>query len=200
MQNTSPLQVGLTGGIGSGKTTVSRFFDTLGIPIYYADNAAKWLMQNDSILVSAIKTAFGEDIYNHDQVLDRQKLASIVFNDLKALRRLESLVHPAVFRHGQEWAAQYPEVPYIIREAALTFESGSYKMLDKVITVFAPKEIRIQRVLQRDNTNKEAIEARMDKQWKDERKIELADFVIVNDGTQFLIPQVLKIHKQLLEL
>lgn len=192
------LQVGLTGGIGSGKTTVSKFFATLNIPIYYADDTAKWLMQNDDNLINAIKSAFGEDIYTDGCVLNRQKLAEIVFNDVKALRRLESLVHPAVFRHSQEWAAQHPDAPYLIREAALTFESGSYKLLDKVITVFAPKEVRIQRVLQRDNTTKEAIEARMDKQWQDEQKMELADFVIYNDGKQLIIPQVLQIHKKLL--
>ncbi|MGB0929953.1 MAG: dephospho-CoA kinase [Chitinophagales bacterium] len=195
-----PLQVGLTGGIGSGKTTITKFFATLGVPVYYADDAAKWLMQNDETLIKAIRSAFGNEIYTNEQKLDRQKLATIVFNDVKALRQLESLVHPAVFRHSQEWSAKHPDAPYLIREAALTFESGSYKLLDKVITVFAPKKVRIQRVLQRDNSTKEAIEARMDKQWKDERKMELADFVIYNDGKQLLIPQVLEINTKILNL
>ncbi|MGB1240954.1 MAG: dephospho-CoA kinase [Chitinophagales bacterium] len=200
MQNSkisTPLQVGITGGIGSGKTTISKFFATLGVPIYYADDSAKWLMQNDSPLIEAIKKEFGQDIYSNEQTLNRQQLANIVFNDTKALRKLESLVHPAVFRHTQTWAAQHPKAPYLLREAALTFESGSYKILDKVITVFAPKEVRIQRVLKRDNTNREAIEARMDKQWADEKKVKLADFVIVNDGEKMLIPQVLQIHRTL---
>lgn len=200
MQKKKPLQVGLTGGIGSGKTTVSKFFATLGVPIYYADDAAKWLMQNDKALVNAIRSAFGNDIYTDEQQLDRQKLADIVFNDIKALRRLESLVHPAVFRHSQEWSEKHDTADYLIREAALTFESGSYKLLDKVITVFAPREVRIQRVLQRDNSTKEAIEARMDKQWSDERKIELADFVIYNNGKQLIIPQIMKIHTNLIHL
>ena len=196
-QEHKPLQIGLTGGIGSGKTTISKFFAFLGIPVYYADDSAKWLMQNDVSLMDSIKKEFGEDIYT-PQGLNRQKLAGIVFNDVAALRKLESLVHPAVFRHSQEWAEIHKTAPYLLREAALTFESGSYKMLDKVITVFAPKEVRIQRVLKRDNATREAIEARMDKQWRDEKKMELADFVIFNDGKQLLIPQVLEIHKTLL--
>ncbi|MFK7904614.1 MAG: dephospho-CoA kinase [Chitinophagales bacterium] len=200
MQNPKPskqLQVGITGGIGSGKTTISKFFATLGVPVYYADDSAKWLMQNDLPLIEAIQKEFGQDIYSNENTLNRQQLASIVFNDTEALRTLESLVHPAVFRHTQTWAAQHPNAPYLLREAALTFESGSYKMLDKVITVFAPKEVRIQRVLKRDSTNRGAIEARMDKQWADEKKVELADFVIVNDGEKLLIPQVLQIHRTL---
>ncbi|MEZ4888096.1 MAG: dephospho-CoA kinase [Chitinophagales bacterium] len=202
MQDTNiyhtPLQVGLTGGIGSGKTMVSKFFALLGIPIYYADDAAKWLMQNDTTLIEAIKTTFGEHLYTKDQQLDRKLLANIVFNDVEALRTLESLVHPAVFQHTQEWATKHNSAPYLIREAALTFESGSYKILDKVITVYAPKDVRIQRVLQRDNTTIEAIEARMDKQMPDEKKMEMADFVVFNDGKTLLIPQILHIHKEIL--
>jgi len=195
-----PLKIGLTGGIGSGKTTVSRLFKSMGIPIYYADDAAKWLMQNDQTLINAIKKAFGATIYDNNNNLNRQSLANIVFNDKKALKHLESLVHPAVHQHGENWVAKQNHAPYVIKEAALTFESGSYKHLDKVITVFAPKKLRLQRVMQRDNVNASQVEARMQKQLPDHEKVSRADFVIYNDGTHLLIPQVQAIHHKLLAL
>lgn len=195
-----PLKIGLTGGIGSGKTTVAKIFNTLNIPIYYADDSAKWLMQHDEKVIQAIKQLFGEEVYTSNQELNRPYLANIVFKDKTALKQLESIVHPAVFKHSEQWLQNQPDgTPYVIREAALTFESGSYKFQDKVITVYAPEQIRIERVKERDNTTVEQIKARMNKQMPDAEKVKLADFVIYNDGQQLLIPQVLKIHRLILK-
>jgi dephospho-CoA kinase len=196
----SPLQIGLTGGIGSGKTTVSLLFKSLGIPIYYADDAAKWLMQHDKNLISAIKAHFGTTIYDQDNTLNRQALANIVFNDATALKQLESLVHPAVQQHGLDWVSQQQDVPYTLKEAALIFETGSYQHLDKVITVFAPESLRIARVQARDRASINAIKARIDNQLPDTKKCQLADYIIYNDNKQLLIPQVVRIHEELCQL
>ncbi|MFT7588152.1 MAG: dephospho-CoA kinase [Limisphaerales bacterium] len=191
------IKVGVTGGIGSGKTTICKMFETLCVPIYYADYRAKQLMVEDALLVEQIKTRFGNDIYNLDGDLNRSGLASIVFSDKGALADLNQLVHPAVFRDSIDWTEQHAEYPYTIKEAALLFESGSYKMLDKIVAVYAPQELRIKRVVHRDNTNKEEVLKRIEKQWPDEKKVALADFVIYNDGTQSLIAQVWELHLML---
>jgi dephospho-CoA kinase len=191
-----PLKIGITGGIGSGKTTVCKIFETLGIPVYYADERAKWLMTNDLELVKNIKILFGKAAYN-DGILNRSYIAEIAFSDPQKLEQLNSLVHPAVLRDGEIWQESHPNVPYTLKEAALLFESGSYKQLDKIIVVTAPLELRIQRVLQRDQTSREAVEARIAKQMLEEEKIKRADFIIINDNTHALIPQVLQIHRQL---
>lgn len=193
------LQVGITGGIGSGKTTVCKIFETLGIPIYYADDRAKALMIENQTIVSGLKNLFGKEVYTADGALNRPYLANIVFNDKSKLEQLNAIVHPAVFLDGYNWHQAQKDVPYTIKEAALLFEAGSYKAMDKLITVFAPKDVRLERVIKRDKTTKEAIEARMDKQWSDEKKVELADFVIHNYDEHLLIPQVLKIHRELSE-
>lgn len=194
------LKIGITGGIGSGKSTVCRIFKTLGIPIYDADDTAKWLMQQDRKLVQNIQQLFGEDIYTENGQLNKAKLAQIVFNDKQALKQLEALVHPAVYEHAENWFREQAEqqAPYALKEAALIFESNSWKQLDKVITVFAPKQLRIQRILQRDETTVTQIEARMNKQMPEEEKVKRADFVIYNDEKQLLIPQVMAIHEELL--
>lgn len=196
------LKIGITGGIGSGKTTVCKIIEHLGIPIYYADDAAKWLMQHDEKLVTALKKTFGNEIYNDQNQLQRQVLAAKVFNNRAELTKLEHLVHPAVYLHGQAWIQKQEntQVPYILKEAALLFESGSYQTLDKIITVFAPEALRIQRVQARDQSSVEAIKARIDKQMPEAKKLKLADFVIHNDGKQLLIPQILTIHRTLLLL
>ncbi|OWY23437.1 dephospho-CoA kinase [Sphingobacteriales bacterium UPWRP_1] len=193
------LTVGITGGIGSGKTTVCKIFATMGVPVYYADDAAKWLMENDQHLVAQIKEAFGSDAYLPDGRLNRQLLANVVFNNAGSLRRLESMVHPAVQAHAEQWIQQQT-APYILKEAALLFESGSYKQLHKIIVVYAPREVRLQRVQQRDNTTAEAVIARMNKQMPDEEKVKMADFIVYNNGAELLIPQVMRIHQQLLQL
>lgn len=194
------LKVGLTGGIGSGKTTVSKLFKAMGVPIYYADDAAKWLMQNDQDLMAAIKKQFGDAIYTNDNILDRAQLAGIVFNDADALKQLEALVHPAVHKHSIAWFKQHQNKAYTIKEAALMFESQSHLYLDKVITVFAPEEVRIARVMQRDGVSEAAVNARISQQMAASQKLALADYVIYNDGSQLLIPQVREIHKELVEL
>ena len=194
------LKVGITGGIGSGKTTVCKIFATLGIPIYYSDIRAKELMVKDKKLIQGIKNEFGENAYLEDGSLNRQHIAAIAFNDKTKLQALNALVHPVVHRDGNEWVALQTNVSYTLKEAALIFEGGGHRLLDKVITVFAPKATRIQRVMQRDKTTVAAVEARINKQMPEEDKIKLADFVIYNDGEHSLIDQVLKIHKILCEI
>ena len=193
------LKIGITGGIGSGKTTVCHLFETLHIPVYYADDAAKWLMNNNADLIIAIKNAFGNDVYNDQNQLQRTKLASIVFSNANARKLLESFVHPAVEQHNQQWIEQHKNAPYVLKEAALIFESGSYKHLDKVITVTAPLELRISRVTKRDNATVEQVKARIAAQMPDEEKIRLSDFVIYNNEQQMLIPQVMHIHEQIMQ-
>lgn len=190
------LKVGITGGIGSGKTTVCRIFETLGIPVYYADDRAKWLMIHSAEVKEKIIRLFGEEAYKNGS-LNREFIAGIVFKAPEKLQQLNQIVHPAVKKDGQEWHLSQKGVPYTLKEAALIFESGSFKDLDKVITVFAPKEVRIQRILARDQTTREAVEARMDNQMPEEEKIARADFVIYNDGQHSLIKQVYAIHEQL---
>ena len=191
------MKIGITGGIGSGKSTACKIFEVLGIPVYYADDRAKWLMNNETSLIEGVKSVFGNEAYQ-DGTLNRPFIADIVFNDKSKLAELNALVHPAVFQDGVAWNEANANAPYTLKEAAILFESGSYLTVDKVITVFAPKEIRIKRVLTRDDTTREAIEDRMDKQMPEEEKIKRSDFVIYNDDEHSLIEQVLDIHRTIL--
>ena len=188
-------KVGITGGIGSGKTTVCKIFETLGIPVYYADDRAKWLMAHDPALKASIVAAFGAEAYRTDGALNRAFLAEAVFGDAAQLKRLNALVHPAVGRDAEAWHAQQTGVPYTLKEAALLFESGSYRRLDKVITVFAPRELRLQRIMRRDGARREQVEARMAHQLPEEEKVRRADYVIYNDGRAPLIRQAWEIHR-----
>lgn len=190
--------IGITGGIGSGKTTVCRIFETLGIPVYYADERAKWLMMHRLALRKMLRSQFGKQAFTPAGALNRAYIASMVFNDPDKLNLLNESVHPFVFRDSLNWHRQQRHVPYTLKEAALLFESGSYRHLDKVITVTAPLEIRIARVMERDQTSREAVLARIARQQPEELKAAKSDFVIVNDGQQSLIRQVLHIHKQLI--
>ena len=194
------LHVGITGGIGSGKSTVCKIFATLGIPIYYADDRAKALMTEDRELVARIKQIFGVSAYLTDGQLNRAHIASIAFADREKLRLLNAAVHPAVGKDTLRWQNEQRNFPYTLREAALLFESGSYKLLDKVITVFAEQEIRVERVIQRDGTDRAAVLARMQQQLPEAEKIELADFVINNNGTESLVKQVWQMHQTLVKL
>lgn len=195
------LKIGITGGIGSGKTTVCKVFETLGIPVFYADTVAKQIMTTDFTLIEGIKTAFGSVSYFEDGSLNNKHIANIVFNNEKELAKLNALVHPAVFRAFDAWDAQLSKnIPYSLKEAALLFESGSYKMCDKNILVTAPKAVKIARVTVRDNVSEEQVLARMNKQLQDEEKIKLADFDINNTESQSVILQVLALHKTFLEL
>jgi dephospho-CoA kinase len=190
------LKVGITGGIGSGKSTVCQVFETLGIPILYADLAARYLMENDAMLVDSIKLLFGDDAYKGG-VLDREYIGTIVFSKPELLTKLNALIHPATVRYGLQWMGKQTS-PYVIKEAAIFFESGTDKGMDVMIGVSAPQTLRIFRVMRRDGVPQEKVLARMANQMDDEEKMKLCDYVIVNDGEQAIIPQVLEIHKQLL--
>jgi dephospho-CoA kinase len=199
---TKVLKVGITGGIGSGKTTVCKMFEELGIPVYYADDRAKYLMQHEHFLIDEIKKNFGPEVYENGQ-LNRQLLAAKVFHDKEKVKLLNSLVHPAVFRDTDRWIAeqQAAHVPYALKEAALLIEAGSHKYLDKLIVVTAPQNIRLKRVVERDNVSSTDVMARMQNQLPEEEKVKQADYVIVNDADlEQLRQQVLKIHQQLVEL
>ncbi len=191
------LKIGITGGIGSGKTTVCHIFETLGIPVYYADDRAKALMIEDTQLIKGIKNLFGEAAYFEDGSLNRQHISEIAFSNPLILKELNALVHPAVHADGAHWHDAQTAAPYTLKEAALHFESGGFRLMDKMICVVAPKEMRIERVLLRGGLNHAEIEARMSKQLSDEEKIEQSDFVIHNDTQTGLIQQVLAIHKAL---
>jgi dephospho-CoA kinase len=190
------LKVGITGNIGSGKTTVSKIFEVLGVPVFYADTQARDVMVKDEILIGAIKKVFGAESYFEDGSLNRKHIAGIVFNDEKQLAILNSIVHPAVFRAFDSWVKQQHHVPYVLKEAALLFESDSYKMCDKTILVTAPLEMRIKRVMQRDNLSESEVRSRDARQFAEEKKVELADYIIKNDNTEAVIPQVLKLHEE----
>lgn len=193
------LQIGITGGIASGKSLICKMFNCLGVPSYDADSRAKRLMTTDGILVEAIKKEFGSLSYHSDGRLNRGFIRSIVFNDEKKLQTLNSLVHPRVATDYTEWVKSHAQQPYVIREAALLFESGSAKLQDKVIVVSAPEDLRIARVLKRDPQRSEnEIKNIIKSQMSEEEKLKRADFVIFNDDTQMVIPQVLKLHQQFL--
>jgi len=186
--------IGLTGGIGSGKSTVAEVFAFLGIPTYSSDDRAKE-MYNKPEIKQRVCELFGEAAYQVEQ-LDRAYIASQVFSDSTKLQQLNQIIHPAVQVDFEQWKLQQT-APYILKEAAILFESGSYQQCDYVILVTAPIDVRINRVIERDQTTREAVEARMAKQWSDERKIPLADYVIQNDGEQSIIRQVLDIHHKI---
>jgi len=192
------LKIGVTGGIGSGKTTVCKIFNVLGIPVYYADPRAKELMVTDPVLISAIKSLLGDKSYNEDLSLNRQYIAEIIFSDKNKLDALNSLVHPAVKRDFDKWSKSQ-KTPYVLKEAALLFESGSYKDLDKTILVSAPLELRIKRVILRDNSSKESILSRVKNQMDETDKEKLADYIINNDGRTSLILQIIKLHNQFIK-
>ena len=197
MSNT--LKVGITGGIGAGKSMVSRIFKLLNIPVYDADSRARWLMNHDPGLRKGIIGLFGPEAFT-DAGLNRTYIAQQTFSDKTRLNQLNALVHPAVGTDYHTWEKNQKS-PYSLKEAALLYEAGSYQQLNLVIVVSAPEEIRIQRVLKRDpHRTKEDIEAIISKQWSQEKKEELADFIIYNDGGQLVIPQVLSIHEKIMAL
>ena len=193
------LKIGITGGIGSGKTTVCKVFQLQHIPVFYADTQAKIIMQTDLQLVADIKDAFGKDVYSPGGVLNRSMLAALVFSDEEKLKKLNSLVHPAVFKAFDKWVAQQ-EAPYVMKEAALLFESGSYKDCDYTILVKAPQRLKIARIMERDKVSESDVLKRMSKQLSDEEKELRSDFIILNDEQQMLIPQVLNLHEKFLNL
>ena len=192
------LKIGITGGIGSGKSTVAKVFEVLGIPVFYADDAAKRLMNTDEDLKEKIQLQFGNEVYKNGK-LDKKYLADIVFTSPEKLALLNALVHPATLKDADAWM-QKQITPYTLKEAALIFESGAQQNLDYVIGVTAPAPLRIQRTMNRDGITREAIIARMDKQMDETIKMKLCNFIIKNDEQEMLLPQVLALHKKLLML
>lgn len=190
------LRIGLTGGIGSGKSTVAHIFNVLGIPIYDADAAAKRLMAEDELLKKRILNVFGEKAYLKGK-LNRKFLSDVVFNDETKIKLLNSLVHPATIKDANEWMKKQ-NAPYLIKEAALIFESGSDKFLDLVIGVRSPLSLRIERTMKRNHITAEEVRERMKFQMDESKKMALCDFIIENDEKEMLIPQVLHLHEKLL--
>ena len=191
------ITVGLTGGIGSGKTTIAKSFEALGIPIYIADDEAKKIMNTSKVLKRKLIALFGESAYLNNE-LNRPFLAKAIFNDKALLKKMNAIVHPKVGAHFIKWKNKQ-KAPYVIKEAAILFENGSYKNYNYIITVTAPEKIRIERVLKRDNASVEKVKAIIANQWKDELKIKLSDFVIVNTNLKTTKNEVLKTHKKLLK-
>jgi len=185
--------IGLTGGIGSGKTTIANYFAEMGVPLYIADDEAKKVMQSEKI-VKQIKLAFGDSLFEND-VLNRAKLAEIVFNDADKLATLNAIVHPAVKEDFELWLLKNKKYHYVIYEAAILFESGRYKDCDVIVTVTAPEEMRIERVIKRDKTTREQVLSRMKMQWDDEKRISLSNFVINNSNLKIAKEEVVKILK-----
>ena len=189
-------KIGITGGIGSGKTYVSEVFRSLGIPIFYADIQANQLMTSSEKLIKLLKEEFGNYIYK-DADLDKEKLSSIVFSNSDKLQKLNSLVHPIVKEEFDNWCKKQTS-PYVIKEAAILFESNSHLGLDAVICVSAPLELRMERLLKRDNSSEKEIKKRIENQISQEEKENLSDYIIVNDEKDLLLPQIIKIHEKLI--
>lgn len=196
------IKVGITGGIGAGKSTVCRIFEKFGTPVYYADQRAKKLMNSDPVLKKKIRQAFGWDTYDKNGKLDRHYLAKIVFNNQKLLSALNHIVHPAVLEDYQIWVKRcaYDGYPYSIKEAALMFETESYKQLDRIIVVTSPIDMRIERIMKRDHMKREEVLKRMKNQVSDRERLEKADYVIRNSGEFSLIEQSLAIHRDLIRI
>lgn len=190
--------IGLTGGIGSGKSTVAKEFSTLGVPCYIADQAAKKLMTQDKFLKQKIITLFGEEAYLEGQ-LNRTRIGQIVFNAPEKLKVLNSLVHPAVAKDFKQWLVKQNH-PYVIKEVAILFETGGHEMVDKTLLITAPKELRISRVIDRDNTTREAVLSRIASQWEDDKRRPLADYIIENKTWSVTQKATHALHKEFLTL
>ncbi|MEJ8757639.1 dephospho-CoA kinase [Pontibacter sp. H259] len=193
------LKIGITGGMGVGKTIVCRMFAILGTPVYDADTRAKWVMNNDAALKQELTNAFGIEAYTQAGELNRAYLSKTAFNDPQKLALLNSLVHPHVGNDFTKWVEANQSAPYVLKEAALMFESESWRQMDEIIVVTAPMDVRIKRILQRDpHRTQTEIEIIISKQLSEEEKIARAQHIIYNDDQQLLIPQVLKLHEQFL--
>ncbi|WP_423127454.1 dephospho-CoA kinase [Gaoshiqia sp. Z1-71] len=189
------LKVGITGGIGSGKTTICNFFRLLGIPVFEADTEAKHIIDSSAFVQSELKRLFGNDIYLTNQSIDRKKLAGFIFNSPILLEKVNAIIHPEVRKSFFEWCTRQNS-SYIIHEAAILFESGFYKMMDQIILVKAPLKEQISRVMARENTTEEEVRNRISKQWTDEEKEVLATYTINNNNAELIIPQLLELDKK----
>jgi dephospho-CoA kinase len=192
----SRLKLGVTGGIGSGKTSVCRVFNVLGIPVFSADSEAKQIMDNEKNISRELNSIAGRDLYRNGD-LDRVELARLIFNDQNLLRKVNSLVHPVVFEHFKQWQEEQT-APYVIMEAAILFESGGSKLVDKIITVVAPLDERIGRVIKGNRLTREQVMERIRNQLDDDMKIKQSDYVIYNSENDMIIPAILKIHEDLM--
>ena len=191
------FKLGITGGIGSGKTSVCKVFNVLGIPFFSTDPEAKEIMDNDKSIINRINSIAGRDLYSGGS-LDRMALANLIFNDNSLLEKVNSLVHPIVFDHFRKWEMAQ-DAPYVIFEAAILFESGASKLVNRIATVVAPAEERVERVIRRNNLSREQIMERMRNQIDDESRIKMSDYVIYNSENDMILPAILKIHEDLLK-
>ncbi|TLX73454.1 dephospho-CoA kinase [Labilibacter sediminis] len=193
------IKVGITGGIGSGKSTICKVFETLGIPVYNSDLESRVLSNIHPVIIKETKKLFGDHIYVND-VLDRKAVGEIVFADKSKLQALNSIIHPVVAGHFNEWLERHSGAPYIIKETAVLFESGADKNVDYIISVIAPLELRVKRVVLRDDITEEEVLSRVNNQIKDEERVRLSNDTVLCDDVELVIPQVLKIHHKLLNL
>jgi len=191
-------KVGITGGIGSGKTMACKVFESLGVPVYYSDVESKRLLDEDEEVKRKIVRHFGKEVLNEEGRVDRKKMAALVFTNKKELEVLNKIMHPAVERDFVEWVRRQKRCKYVMKEAAILFESGANKLMDEVIVVTAPVNVRIERVMKRDRLTKEEVKERMKNQWTDGLKIYHSEYVIKNGKDRLMIPQVMKIHKKVL--
>jgi dephospho-CoA kinase len=193
------LKVGLTGGIGSGKTTVCNVFEHLGIPVYHADIHARILSDADDDIKKALQNLFGEDIYTRSG-LNRKKISELIFVDTEMLQKVNAIIHPKVMKHFNEWMNEHTGMNYIIHEAAILFESGMNLLFNKIITVAAPEEIRIGRIIKREGMTEVSVKNIIRNQWPEKKKISMSDYVVMNDQKRLILPQVLQIHNELTSL
>jgi dephospho-CoA kinase len=184
-------KIGVTGGIGSGKTLISSLFEHLGVPVYSADRRARELMESSEEIRQQLTDLLGRRVYRRDH-LNRTFLARAIFSDADLREKVNAIVHPVVFRDFETWSEAHRDKPYVLQEAAIIFESGGDKYLDRVINVYAPVKVRVERVMKRDGVSREAVTARMKSQMSERRRQQLADRTIVNDGRRMLLPQVIK--------
>lgn len=189
------LKIGITGGIGSGKSTICHFFSLMGIPVFNADQEAKRIMNESSLVRSKMMLHFGKDIYLRNQTIDRKKLAAMIFNSPLLLQTANAIVHPEVRSYFFDWCKRQ-QSPYIVHEAAILFESGFYEMMDYTILVTAPEQQRIERVMKRDESSSQQIKERISKQWPDKEKIKLADFIIKNDNRELVLPALIELDQK----
>lgn len=193
------LKIAVTGNMGSGKTSVCKVFNVLGVPVFYADKEAKGLYEDPDIL-QQLTEKFGDHILNSDRKLNTRALAEIIFNDQSAMNYVSRIIHPRVGILFDQWAAQQINTPYCIQESAIVFETNNQGKFDKTILVYAPEEMLIERVIKRDGTDRQQALERLNHQWKQDKKQSMADYSILNDNQSLIIPQILHIHQQLIKM